>query len=57
MTCPKCHRKTRVIECWELEDGSVRRKRECGHCMKRFYTVENAEKPVKAYRRRKGGLL
>ena len=45
MRCPYCnHDETQVVETRESEEGgSVRRRRRCQHCEKRFTTYERAE--------------
>ena len=45
MRCPYCHRDdTRVIDSRELRDGnSIRRRRECVDCGRRFTTYERVE--------------
>ncbi len=43
MFCPYCkHEETKVIET-RIAEGSVRRRRECGKCEKRFTTYERVE--------------
>lgn len=39
MTCPKCYRKTKVVDSRPDED-SIERRRECVHCGYRFSTLE-----------------
>ncbi len=48
MQCPICHSDTRVLDTrWVAEDNSVRRRRECSVCGKRFVTQEKIdEKPL-----------
>lgn len=45
MKCPYCHHAdSSVIDSREAEDqSSIRRRRECGHCGKRFTTYERIE--------------
>lgn len=45
MNCPYCHfESTSVLESRQTEDGTtMRRRRECGKCAKRFTTYERAE--------------
>ena len=45
MKCPFCnHPDTQVVETRVAEDGSfIRRRRQCGHCEKRFTTYERPE--------------
>src|SRR5215211_4426846 len=45
MRCPYCHEPdSRVIDSRELSGGnSIRRRRECGHCGRRFTTYERVE--------------
>lgn len=41
MNCPYCHKpKTKVLDTRENEAGSIRRRRECKKCKKRFTTYE-----------------
>ena len=45
MKCPFCGAaKTSVLESRIVEDESIRRRRECGKCGKRFTTVEQVKK-------------
>lgn len=45
MKCPFCGTaETSVLESRSLDDGSIRRRRECGKCGKRFTTVEQVKK-------------
>lgn len=48
MKCPFCNQtETSVLESRVAEDGqSLRRRRECGKCAKRFTTFERVEGPV-----------
>ncbi len=48
MQCPFCaHLETSVLESRVAEDGqSLRRRRECGKCQKRFTTFERVEGPT-----------
>lgn len=44
MKCPYClFKETRVVDKRDSEGGSVRRRRECLHCKKRFTTHERVE--------------
>lgn len=45
MKCPFCGTaETSVLESRTVEDGSIRRRRECGKCGKRFTTIEQVKK-------------
>jgi transcriptional repressor NrdR len=45
MKCPFCGAaETSVLESRTVEDGSIRRRRECGKCGKRFTTIEAVKK-------------
>lgn len=45
MKCPFCGAaETSVLESRTVEDGSIRRRRECGKCEKRFTTVEQVKR-------------
>lgn len=45
MKCPFCGTaETSVLESRSLEDGSIRRRRECHKCGKRFTTIEQVKK-------------
>jgi transcriptional repressor NrdR len=45
MKCPFCGAaETSVLESRTVEDGSIRRRRQCGKCGKRFTTVEQVKK-------------
>lgn len=45
MKCPFCgEAETSVLESRSLEDGSIRRRRECKKCSKRFTTVEQVKR-------------
>jgi len=45
MKCPFCGAaETSVLESRTLEEGSIRRRRECGKCNKRFTTIEAVKK-------------
>lgn len=47
MNCPKCHNTdTDVIDSRDVDDSSIRRRRQCGKCKYRFTTYENIE-PIK----------
>ena len=51
MTCPKCEKKTKVVDSRETISGGVWRRRECLHCGYRFNTFE---RPIKKEVRRDG---
>ncbi len=57
MKCPFCaHDDTSVLESRVAEDGqSLRRRRECGKCQKRFTTFERVEGPTLFVIKRDGG--
>jgi transcriptional repressor NrdR len=45
MKCPFCGAaETSVLESRTLDEGSIRRRRECGKCSKRFTTIEAVKK-------------
>ena len=45
MKCPFCGTaETSVLESRSLDDGSIRRRRECSKCGKRFTTIEQVKK-------------
>lgn len=45
MKCPFCKTaETSVLESRSLDDGSMRRRRQCGKCGKRFTTIEQVKK-------------
>jgi len=45
MKCPFCKAvETSVLESRSLEDGSIRRRRECNKCQKRFTTIEQIKR-------------
>lgn len=45
MKCPFCGEvETSVLESRSLEDGSIRRRRECKKCEKRFTTIEQVKR-------------
>lgn len=47
MICPRCqHNDTDVIDSRDVDEQSIRRRRECGKCKYRFTTYENIE-PIK----------
>lgn len=48
MQCPICHNDSKVLDTrWIEEENSIRRRRECIHCGKRFVTYEKIEdKPL-----------
>jgi transcriptional repressor NrdR len=45
MKCPYCGEESKVIESRHTEDASIRRRRECTACGKRFNTFERIEVP------------
>jgi transcriptional repressor NrdR len=46
MRCPRCgESETRVIDSRDLDDASIRRRRECTRCSARFTTSERIEAP------------
>ena len=46
MRCPRCgERETRVIDSRDLDEVSIRRRRECASCATRFTTNERIEAP------------
>jgi transcriptional repressor NrdR len=45
MKCPYCGAESKVIESRHTEDASIRRRRECIACGKRFNTFERLEAP------------
>jgi transcriptional repressor NrdR len=46
MRCPRCsERETRVVDSRDLDEASIRRRRECGNCGTRFTTYERIESP------------
>ena len=46
MRCPRCgERETRVIDSRDLDEASIRRRRECETCGTRFTTYERIEAP------------
>jgi transcriptional repressor NrdR len=57
MKCPFCaHPETSVLESRVADDGlSLRRRRECGKCQKRFTTFERVEGPTLFVIKRDGG--
>ena len=55
VTCPSCHSPTRVLESRHAEGGaSVRRRRECSGCGRRFTTYEHREREPLFVRKRSG---
>jgi transcriptional repressor NrdR len=46
MKCPYCGAESKVIESRHTEDDSIRRRRECIACGKRFNTFERLEAPA-----------
>ncbi|HJZ06229.1 transcriptional regulator NrdR [Candidatus Amesbacteria bacterium RIFCSPHIGHO2_01_FULL_48_32] len=59
MRCPFCaHQETSVLESRVAEDGqSLRRRRECQKCQKRFTTFERVEGPTVFVIKRDGGRV
>lgn len=45
MKCPYCGCESKVLESRHTEEGSIRRRRECTSCTKRFNTFEKIEEP------------
>lgn len=45
MKCPYCGCESKVLESRHTEEGSIRRRRECSACGKRFNTFEKIEEP------------
>jgi transcriptional repressor NrdR len=46
MRCPRCgERETRVVDSRDLDEASIRRRRECETCGARFTTYERIEAP------------
>ena len=46
MRCPRCgERETRVVDSRDLDESSIRRRRECETCGARFTTYERIEAP------------
>ncbi len=46
MRCPRCgERETRVVDSRDLDEASIRRRRECAACNARFTTYERIEAP------------
>ena len=46
MRCPRCgERETRVVDSRDLDEASIRRRRECEMCGARFTTYERIEAP------------
>jgi transcriptional repressor NrdR len=55
MRCPRCgERETRVIDSRDLDDASIRRRRECVRCSARFTTNERIEAPRLVVQKRDG---
>jgi transcriptional repressor NrdR len=55
VTCPSCNSPTRVLESRHAEGGaSVRRRRECSGCGRRFTTYEHREREPLFVRKRSG---
>ncbi|HYG59524.1 MAG TPA: transcriptional regulator NrdR [Symbiobacteriaceae bacterium] len=46
MKCPYCGEESKVIESRHTEDDSIRRRRECTVCTRRFNTFERLEVPT-----------
>jgi transcriptional repressor NrdR len=59
MRCPYCgHDETQVVETRESDEGgSVRRRRRCQHCEKRFTTYERAEIAMPAVVKKDGARV
>jgi transcriptional repressor NrdR len=56
MRCPRCgERETRVIDSRDLDEVSIRRRRECANCSARFTTYERIEAPRLVVVKRSGG--
>lgn len=56
MRCPRCgERETRVIDSRDLDEASIRRRRECIACSTRFTTYERIEAPRLVVVKRSGG--
>ena len=54
MKCPFCsHEDSRVIDSRSVENGvSIRRRRECPHCLRRFTTYETVEQvPIRVIKK------
>lgn len=43
MQCPYCHHETKVVDTRESNENTIRRRRECLKCKKRFTTYERIE--------------
>jgi transcriptional repressor NrdR len=55
MRCPRCgERETRVVDSRDLDEASIRRRRECEMCGIRFTTYERIEAPKLAVVKRDG---
>src|SRR5206468_5113859 len=55
VTCPSCHSPTQVLETRPAEGGaSVRRRRQCSGCGRRFTTYEQREREPLFVRKRSG---
>jgi transcriptional repressor NrdR len=55
MRCPRCgERDTRVVDSRDLDETSIRRRRECAACEARFTTYERIEAPRLAVVKRDG---
>src|ERR1035437_5634497 len=56
MRCPRCgERETRVVDSRDLDEASIRRRRECETCGTRFTTYERIEAPRLMVGKRDGG--
>jgi transcriptional repressor NrdR len=56
MRCPRCGQsETRVIDSRDLDEASIRRRRECEMCGARFTTYERIEAPRLVVIKRDGG--
>ena len=56
MRCPRCgERETRVVDSRDLDEASIRRRRECETCGTRFTTYERIEAPRLMVVKRDGG--
>jgi transcriptional repressor NrdR len=55
MRCPRCgERETRVVDSRDLDEASIRRRRECEQCGARFTTYERIEAPKLSVVKRDG---
>lgn len=55
MKCPYCGCESKVLESRHTEEGSIRRRRECAGCGKRFNTFEKIEEPPLVVVKKDGG--